>query len=106
MRVELSLVSQRHQVDEETVRKQALTLLRFWVFKAQDLVRSIDQELDMLEAMKKRGAVNGMEATPPDPPKLIKPVKPIVITKEMLQVMELSLIGGSLFGGQTSISTV
>lgn len=89
VRVELSLVSPRHQVDEEVVRDHALTFLHVWVYRCQDHVRYIDQEAELLESMQKRGGAkesNGCEATPPDPPKLMKPFKPIVITKEMLQV--------------------
>jgi hypothetical protein len=89
VRVELSLVSPRHQVEEEVTRDHALSLLRVWVYRCQDHIRSIDQEAELLEGMQKRGgarASNGSAATPSDPPKLMKPFKPIVITKEMLQV--------------------
>ena len=68
------------------MRDQAFTLLRVWVFRCQDHIRSIDQEVEILESMKNRGVGKGSEATPTAPPPVIKPVKPIVITKEMLQV--------------------
>ena len=87
MRVELSLVSPRHQVDDEVVRDHALTLLRVWVLRCQDHVRSLDQEVELLEGMEKhRGGANDWKATPPDPGDR-KPMKPVVITKQMLQVL-------------------
>lgn len=87
VRVELSLVSPRHQVEEEVVRDHALTLLHFWVLRCQDHVRSIDQEAELLEGMEKLGGPNGWEATPPDPECAKRPMKPVVITKEMLKVL-------------------
>ena len=87
MRVELSLVSPQHRVDDEVLRDHALTLLRVWTFRCQDNVYSVDQEADLLEGMaKRRGGANGSMATPPDPPPARPPMKPVVITREMLQV--------------------
>ena len=87
VKVDLSLVSSQHPVEDELVREQAITLLQVWVFRCQDHIHSINQETDLLEAMEKKGGNGGLEATPPDPPPPIKPVKPIVITRDMLQVI-------------------
>ena len=78
-------MSPQHRVDEEVLRDHALSLLRLWVYRCQDHVRSIDQEVELLEGMRKRGGAKGSETAPLDPPRLIKPFKPVVITKEMLQ---------------------
>ena len=83
-------MSPSHQVEEEVLREHSSTLLRFWVYRCQDHVQSIDQEVLLLQEMEKRKkeprekgrGLNG-KATPMNAnPK----VKPIVITREMLQV--------------------
>ena len=84
MRVELSAVSPQHHVDDEVLRDHALTLLRVWALRCHDNVRSIDQEAELLEGMKKMGGANGWSAPPPEPTR--PPMKPVLITREMLQV--------------------
>ena len=53
---------------------------------------AIDQEAELLEAMEKRGGANGCEATPPRLEGAKPPMKPIVITKEMLKVSRKVLL--------------
>ena len=68
MRVELSLVSPHHQVEDEVVQEHALAFLRVWVYRCQDHVRAVDQEMELLEGMQRRGGArdsNGLEATLP-----------------------------------------
>ena len=78
-----SLSSEQH--DDELVREHLLSLLKVWVFRCFDHVKSIDQEVDLLEAMakmKRGGARQPAAAPPPARP----PMKPIVITRESLKV--------------------
>ncbi len=77
-------MSPRHRVDEEVLRDHALTLLRVWIIRCHDNVCSIDQEAELLEGMMKRGGANCWTATPPESTR--PPMKPMVITREMLQV--------------------
>ena len=85
-------MSPRHQVDEDVLRDHALTLLRTWVMRCQEHVGAIDQEAELLEAMEKRGGASGCEATPPRLEGARPPMKPIVITKEMLKVSHRVLL--------------
>lgn len=88
MRVELSLVSPRHPVDEEVLRDHALTLLRVWALRCRDHLQSVDREVELLEGMAARGGASGggEAATPTEPEGARRPMKPVVITKEMLKV--------------------
>ena len=62
---------------EEVLRDHTLTLLKVWVYKCLDLVRSASQELQLLEA--------GPVAMTPEPTPTRPPSKPFVITREMMQ---------------------
>ena len=76
-----------HSADEELVREHALTLLRWWVFKCQDYVRSIDQETELLENMEHmRGAPGRPVARQPEqaPPSHRQP--PVLIIREKMKV--------------------
>ena len=70
--------------DDELVREHYMTLLKTWVFKCQDNVRSIDQEVEILEAMKQRGDPSRPQEAAPPPPR--QPMRPVVITRDMIQV--------------------
>ena len=78
-------------VDEELVREHLLTLIKSWVYKCQDNVRAVDREIEILEGKEKmRGDPSNSVARQPGaaPPPPRQPMKPIVITKDMLQVYE------------------
>ena len=69
------------------MREHALTLLRWWVFKCQDYVRSIDQETELLENMEHmRGAPGRPVARQPEqaPPSHRQP--PVLIIREKMKV--------------------
>ena len=74
--------------DDELIRDHLLSLLKLWVFRCLDHVRSIDQELEILEMMaqmKMGGARQPNAAPPPSRP----PIKPVVITRESLKVIDV-----------------
>ena len=76
-----------HSADEELVREHALTLLRWWVFKCQDYIRSIDQEAELPENMERmRGAPGRPVARQPEqaPPTHRQP--PVLIVREKMKV--------------------
>ncbi|KAL5508982.1 hypothetical protein EMCRGX_G004254 [Ephydatia muelleri] len=62
---------------EEALRDHTLTLLKVWVYKCLDLLRSASQELELLEL--------GPVAMVPEPAPTRPPSKPFVITREMMQ---------------------
>ena len=74
------------QHDDELVREHLLSLLKVWVFRCFDHVRSIDQEVEILETMARmrRGDVAKQPEAAPPPSR--PPMKPIVITRESLKV--------------------
>ena len=61
-----------------------MTLLKLWIYKSHDQLNSIGQEIELLEGMKQvkqdlsGGAVTSGTSRPP--------IKPFVITKDMLKV--------------------
>ena len=76
-----------HSADEELVREHALTLLRWWVFKCQDYVRSIDQETELLENMEHmRGAPGRPVARQPEQAPLTHRQPPVLIIREKMKV--------------------
>ena len=74
------------QHDDELVRDHLLSVLKVWVFRCFDHVRSIDQEIEILETMARmrRGDVARQPEAVPPPAR--PPMKPIVITRETLKV--------------------
>jgi len=89
--VEAASSSRGHNADDETVRNHTLTLLRLWAIRCHDNIVSIDQEVPLLREMeRRRGNGGGLQAEASargaSPPRATKPWKPIVITREMLQV--------------------
>ena len=82
--------STKKPVDEETLREHTLTLLKLWVYKSLDNLQSVRQEIDLLQQMKvvKQDLPAGAMATPIDKRPLPPPMKPFVITKDMLKVSE------------------
>ena len=77
-------------VDEELVREHLLTVLKTWVYKCHDHICGIDREIELLENREKmmKDVARQPEAAPP-PPR--QPMKPIVITREMLKVCNARL---------------
>jgi hypothetical protein len=80
------------QHDDELVREHLLSLLKVWVFRCFDHVRSIDQEIEILETMARmrRGDVARQPEAAPPPAR--PPMKPIVITRETLKVLKILYI--------------
>lgn len=62
---------------EEVLREHTITLLKVWVYRCLDLIRSASQEAELLGV--------GPVATEPEPV-LRPPSKPFVITREAMQV--------------------
>ena len=89
----LSTASADSSSDEELTREHTLTLLRWWVFKCQDHIRSIDQEAELLEQMEKmRGASGGCVAEQREqapPPHRQPPVPPVMIIRDNMKVCGL-----------------
>ena len=73
------------------IREHILTLLKLWVYKALDNLNSIKQEIDLLRQMElvKQDLPVGSVMPPAEkstrPPQR-GPIKPFVITKDMLKV--------------------
>jgi len=67
-------------MDDETTRDYHLDWLQLWVNKCIENVTFVDRELEMLEMMEAR-AGKPFERPKPDHP----PMKPILITREMIQ---------------------
>ena len=91
VRLESSEASPDHQGDDEVSREHFITLLKLWVMRCRDHISSIDQEVPLLREMERRRKEGGRslqsEASAKEsPPPKVKPWKPIVITREMLQV--------------------
>ena len=80
------------QHDDQLVREHLLSLLKVWVFRCFDHVKSIDQEIEILETMARmrRGNVARQPGTAPPPVR--PPMKPIVITRETLKVHHIEWI--------------
>lgn len=87
---QLSAASADGSRDEELTREHALALLRVWVFKCQDHIRSIDQETELLESMEKmRGASGGCAAKQPELALPPHRQPPVVIIRENMKVCSL-----------------
>lgn len=74
-------------------REQWVAMLSLWVFKCQDLVRSVEEEagiLQHMERVKREGPVarrpEGASGSGPAQGAPQQPMKPLVITREMLRV--------------------
>ena len=80
------------QQDDELIREHFLSLLKLWVFRCFDHVRSIDQEIDILETMARMRRGNVARQPEAAPPPSRPPMKPIVITRESLKVGKKSLV--------------
>ena len=65
-------------------------MLQYWVIKCQEGVVSIDQEIELLEGMAQMrdgpGRVAMQQGAKPPPPNR-RPNPPIVITRDMIQVL-------------------
>ena len=88
---QLSTATATGNVDEELVRTNTKALLELWVLKAKELLDSIDQESDLLEKMKEMssGRLPDPSQPPPAPHRTSNgPLKPFVITQEMLRVIK------------------
>ena len=75
------------QPDEETTRERILTLLKLWVYKSTEGLSSLRQELDLLTQMKQVKQDLPIIAVTNPPPTSRPPMKPFVITKEMIKVV-------------------
>lgn len=83
---ELKMVMNKEHIDDETKRDFYVKLLKLSVIDAQEELSSIDQEKQILELQKNRGMMpENREKTPHSFVKLVKPLKPIIITKDLAQ---------------------
>lgn len=74
------LSAQPEAIDDDTTREYHLDWLNLWVNKCMEHISFAGRELEMLEMMEARGG------QPPEPPKQDRPpMKPILITREMIQ---------------------
>lgn len=76
------LTEQPEAIEEETTREYHFDWLHLWINKCMEHISFIDRELEMLAMMEARGG------KPPSPPKSREerpPMKPILITREMIQ---------------------
>ena len=72
--------------DEELIREHTITLLKLWVYKSHDCLNSIGQEIQLLETVKDRDMLCGAVSSSPLISMCSQPMKPLVITKDMLKV--------------------
>ena len=87
------------QQDDELIREHLLSLLKLWVFRCFDHVRSIDQEIEILETMARMKRADVARQPEVAPPPSRPPMKPIVITRESLKVCKKNLdAADSCFG--------
>ena len=77
-----------------------MTLLKLWVFKVQDRLASIEQEMELLEGMAKMKVGGVKEAGPPRESQQ-QPMKPFVITKDMIKVRSGALVANEAFVTQS-----
>lgn len=83
---------EEREVEEDEGREQWVAMLKLEVYRSQDFVASIDEEVPILRHMQ---AMRGKEEAVPKKPEGAsghgpvaqgKPVKPLVITREMIKV--------------------
>lgn len=80
--IESRLKKDENSVDDETVRSFYLDWLKLWINNAIENIGSMNSELPILEHMSK---IKKGEVKPPEEKKKLEPMKPILITREMLQ---------------------
>jgi len=79
--IQEKLEKDENSVDESVVREHYMNWLKLWINKAVDNITSSKSELEILEHMDKLR----LGKVKPEPPKEIKPFKPILITRDMIQ---------------------
>lgn len=80
---QLKIAMSAEHIDDDVKREFYLTLLKSCIIEARDELITCDQEKQILEHLAKRGELEGAHHAPP-PPKS-KPLKPIIITKDVVQ---------------------
>jgi len=68
-------------VDESVTREHYINWIKFWINKAVENVDAIKDEMDILEHMEKLR----LGTVKPEPRKKVKPLKPILITRDMIK---------------------
>ena len=83
----LSNVEPGQNADEDIVRQHTLTLVRIWVYKAQETLDSVGREIELLQGFERARTDPSPPARKADPlPVSGRGFKPFVITKDMLKV--------------------
>lgn len=77
----INSVEAEQLVDEEVLREYTISSIKLWALKGMDNVNSIDQEIQLLSNRSKAPPTPDVATPQPRPP-----LKPVVITKEMLKV--------------------
>ena len=78
----LKELDRNKHLDDATLREHTLTTIRLWITRCVDELEATKRELELLEKME--GMRNG--ASPPTPPQSHSaPLKPILITRDMIQ---------------------
>lgn len=87
-----ALSSEEREIEEDEGREQWVAMLKLAVYRSQDFVTSIDEEVPILRHME---AMRGKKEAVPKKPEGAsgcgpvaqgKPVRPLVITREMIKV--------------------
>lgn len=92
-----ALSGREREVEEDEGREQWVAMLKLEVYRSQDFVTSIEEEVPILQHMQvMRGKAGAVPKKPEGasgrgPVAQGKPMKPIVITREMIKVCIVSL---------------
>lgn len=93
-----ALSGEEREVEEDEGREQWVAMLKLEVYRSQDFVTSIDEEVPILRHMQ---AMRGKEEALPKKPEGAsgrgpvaqrKPMKPLVITREMIKASIISVV--------------
>ena len=76
------LSEQLDTIEDDTIREYHFDWLHLWINKCMEHISFADRELEMLTMMEGRG---GRPPSPPKPREERPPLKPILITREMIQ---------------------
>lgn len=72
-------------VDDDFKRKYTLTMIKIFIYKSIDEIRSIEMEKPMLEILEKMKSSEGESSKPCRTPPKSKPLRPVIITKDDVQ---------------------
>lgn len=72
-------------VDDDLKRKYTLTMIKIFIYKSIDEIKSIEMEKPMLEIIEKMKSTDGESSKQCRTPPKTKPLRPVVITKDEVQ---------------------